>query len=49
MQGAESRKEEALSLSKYLHDLGIILHYQEDAFFKRNSDIITRMGDSSII
>lgn len=27
-------REEALSLSKYLHDLGIILHYQEDAFLK---------------
>ena len=27
-------KEEALSLSKYLHDLGIILHYQNDSFLK---------------
>ena len=27
-------KNEALSLSKYLHDLGIILHYQSDKFLK---------------
>lgn len=27
-------REEALSLSKYLHDLGIILHYQDDRFLK---------------
>lgn len=27
-------REEALSLSKYLHDLGIILHYQSDQFLR---------------
>lgn len=27
-------RNEALSLSKYLHDLGIILHYQSDQFLK---------------
>ena len=27
-------RDEALSLSKYLHDLGIILHYQNDLFLK---------------
>ena len=27
-------RNEALSLSKYLHDLGIILHYQSDKFLK---------------
>lgn len=27
-------RDEAMSLSKYLHDLGIILHYQKDRFLK---------------